>query len=178
MVAAVLRREEEVARLGIDLTGNNPGPENIRGGLSTIEEKSLGAVAKAGTRLFDGFVPMAAPCPRPGLYGMDALSFAPESMTGFVAGGANVIMFTTGAGNSLCSLLAPTIKISGNPKASHRLSEQIDFDAGDILEGRADIDDEAGRLVDLLLSVASGTRTLGEIFMEGDEAFGRMGGSI
>jgi altronate dehydratase large subunit len=178
IAAAVRRREAEVARLGVDLTGKNPGPENIRGGLSTIEEKSLGAIAKAGTRPFDGMIAMAAPCPRPGLYAMDSLSFAPESMTGFVASGANLILFTTGRGNSLCSALAPTIKISGNPKAASRLSEQIDFDASEVLRGSRDLEKEAGRLTELVLAVASGTRTLGEIFMEGDEAFGRTGGSI
>jgi altronate dehydratase large subunit len=178
IVAAVRRREVEVAALGIDLTGNNPGPENIRGGLTTIEEKSLGAIAKSGHRPFVDLVPMAAPCRRPGLHGMDALSFAPESMTGFVSAGANLVLFTTGAGNSLCSLLAPTIKISGNPKTSHRLREQIDFDAGGVVEGWSDLGDESEKLVELMLAVASGSLTLGEVFIEGDESFGRVGGSI
>src|SRR5690606_25696484 len=87
IVGAVLRREGEVAKLGVDLTGNNPGPENLRGGLTTIEEKALGAISKTGTRPVNGLLGMSEAPSGPGLFLMDAPSFAPESMTGFVASG-------------------------------------------------------------------------------------------
>ena len=101
IVAAVKRRESAVAATGVDLTGNNPGAENIRGGLSTIEEKSLGAIAKSGSRPIAGLLGIAEVPSAPGLYVMDAPGFSPESMTGFAAAGAQVMMFTTGAGQQL-----------------------------------------------------------------------------
>jgi altronate dehydratase len=115
------RREAAVAATGFDLTGNNPGAENIRGGLSTIEEKSLGAVAKGGTRPIAGVLAIAEEPRAGGLYLMDAPAFSPESLTGFAASGANVMLFTTGAGNSFCNALAPTIKVSGRPDTVARL---------------------------------------------------------
>ena len=179
IVQAVRQREADIVKLGVDLTGNNPGPENILGGLSTIEEKALGAVTKAGSRQFRDLVPMSAACGAPGLYGMDATSFAPESMTGFVASGANILLFTTGRGNSLCSLITPTIKISANPSAATRLSStQIDFDASSVFKGLEHIEGAAEKLCRLIVEVASGTATCGEIFIEGDEAFARVGASI
>jgi altronate dehydratase large subunit len=178
IVAAVERREAAVAATGFDLTGNNPGAENIRGGLSTIEEKSLGAVAKGGTRPIAGVLAIAEEPRAGGLYLMDAPAFSPESLTGFAASGANVMLFTTGAGNSFCNALAPTIKVSGRPDTVSRLPHQIDFDAGGALAGRREPRELGAALFELVLAVASGERTWGEILREGDEAFARVGGSL
>ena len=175
---AVLSREAAVAAIGEDLLGNNPGEENIRGGLSTIEEKSLGAIAKAGGRPIRSLLELAQPPGAPGLHVMDGPSFSPESMTGFVAGGAQMILFTTGPGNSFCSLLAPTVKISANPQANGRLTEQIDFDAGAIFAGTETVDEAADRLFDAVIEFASGTLTWGEAVGEGAECFARLGGSL
>ena len=112
IVDAVARRERWAAESGEDLTGNNPGAENIRGGLSSIEEKSLGAIAKGGSRPVRGVVPHAAPIPGPGLWVMEGPAFSPPSVTGFVAGGCTMTMFTTGPGNSYCDALAPTVKVT------------------------------------------------------------------
>ena len=163
IVAAVERREAAVAATGFDLTGNNPGAENIRGGLSTIEEKSLGAVAKGGTRPIAGVLAIAEEPRAGGLYLMDAPAFSPESLTGFAASGANVMLFTTGAGNSFCNALAPTIKVSGRPDTVSRLPHQIDFDAGGALAGRREPRELGAALFELVLAVASGERTWGEI---------------
>ena len=178
IVAAVRRRETAVAAAGVDLTGNNPGAENIRGGLSSIEEKSLGAIAKGGTRPIVGLLGVAEPPPGPGVYVMDAPGFSPESMTGFAAAGAQVMLFTTGAGNSYCSAVAPTIKISARPDTVARLPTQIDFDASEVFSGREDIDAAADRLFALLLDVCSGTRTWGEVLGETAESVVRVGGSL
>lgn len=178
IVEAVRRREAEVAATGVDLTGNNPGAENIRGGLSSIEEKSLGAIAKGGTRPIRGIVQLAQSPPGPGLYVMDAPGFSPESMTGFAAAGAQLMLFTTGAGNSFCNALAPTIKISAHPGTGARLPEQIDFDAGSVFAGTEDIGSAGARLFALTLAVASGLRTWGEVLGEGRESFVRTGGSL
>jgi altronate dehydratase large subunit len=178
IVAAVRRREDAVAGVGLDLTGNNPGVENIRGGLSSIEEKSLGAIAKGGSRPIAGVLGVAESPKRAGVYVMDAPGFSPESMTGFAAAGAQVMLFTTGAGNSYCSAVAPTIKISARPDTVARLSTQIDFDASGVFEGRDDPDAAADRLYALLLDVCSGTRTWGELLGESGESIIRVGGSL
>ncbi|MBS7700983.1 MULTISPECIES: UxaA family hydrolase [unclassified Chelatococcus] len=178
VVAAVTRREQEVAALGVDLLYNNPGHENVRGGLSSIEEKSLGAIAKAGERPIRSVLDFAEPPSAPGLHVMDGPGFSPESLTGFAAAGAQIMLFTTGPGNSFCSRLAPTIKISGHPGTVRVLTEQIDFDASPLFRGEKAADAVAAELFDLMLAVASGTATWGEIFGEGDECFARFGGSF
>lgn len=175
---AVLDRECAVAAVGVDLTGNNPGAENIRGGLTTIEEKSLGAIAKTGSRPVQGLLAHAEPPGSPGLFLMDGPSFSPESITGFVAAGAQLVLFTTGAGNSYCSALAPTIKISGRPETARRLQGQIDFDASAVFEGRESLEVAGQRLFRLALEVASGALTWGEVHREGAESFARAHASM
>lgn len=175
---AVARREAYPASLGIDLLGNNPGQENIRGGLSTIEEKSLGAVAKGGSRPIAAVLGHAeAPTGR-GLHVMDGPGYSPQSITGFVAAGAQLVFFTTGPGNSYCSAIAPTIKVSAHPQTPGRLPEQIDFDGSAILSGREEAEAVAARLHTHMLAVASGSATWGEILGEGDEVFVRLGPSL
>lgn len=178
IMASVRDREARVAASGLDLLGNNPGQENIRGGLSTIEEKSLGAIAKGGHHAIEGVLAVAERPARPGLYVMDAPSFSPESMTGFVAAGVQLMLFTTGHGNSFCNLIAPTIKISSHPAATAALREQIDFDGSDVFRGVEDVQDAAQRLLELVVNVASGQLTWGEILDERDEAFVRLGPSF
>ncbi len=176
--AAVERRERMAIAAGLDLTGNNPGPTNVAAGLSTIEEKSLGAITKGGSATIRGVVGIAEAPAGPGLWLMDAPAYAPESVTGLVAAGAQLALFTTGVGNSFVSGLAPTIKISANPATSARLREQLDFDASDVLERRATLDDAAARLLALVRDVASGTLTWGEVLDEGEEVVSRMGPAL
>lgn len=178
IVDAVARREAAVAAAGVDLLGNNPGEENIRGGLSTIEEKSLGGIAKGGTRPIRSVLRLAEAPREAGLHVMDAPGFSPESLTGFAAAGANLMLFTTGAGNSFCNALAPTIKISGHPKAAAALAHQVDFDASAAFAGAEDLDAAAERLFRLVLEAASGTLTWGEVLDETDETFVRLGPSL
>ena len=178
IVAAVRRREQAIAAMGVDLTGNNPGAENIRGGLSSIEEKSLGAIAKGGTRPIAGVLSVAEGPACPGLYVMDAPFFSPESMTGFAAAGTQAMLFTTGAGNSYCSAIAPTLKISARADTVANLAAQIDFDASPAFAGREDLGAAADRLFALLLDVCSGTRTWGELVGETNESVVRIGGSL
>ena len=178
IVEAVRRREAAVAAAGYDLTGNNPGAENIRGGLSSIEEKSLGAIAKGGSRPIAGVLAIAQAPGASGVYVMDGPAFSPDSMTGFAAAGAQVMLFTTGAGNSYVSALAPTVKISARPDTIAHLPAQIDFDASAVFAGREDLDAAAARLFALLVDVCSGTRTWGEVLGEGAESIIRTGGSL
>ena len=175
---AVLRRERAAIAAGVDLLGRNPGPTNIAAGLSTIEEKSLGAIAKGGRAPIRGVVAIADPLPGPGLYLMDAPAYAPESVGGLVASGAQIVLFTTGVGNSFVSGIAPTIKISANPAASARLKEQLDFDASDVFERKASLEHAAARLQQLVLDVASGTLTWGEVLDEGEDVVSRLGPAL
>lgn len=176
--AAVTGREEIAIASGRSLTGNNPGEENIKGGLSTIEEKSLGAIVKSGTSPIAGVLGVAEVPPGPGLYLMDGPSFSPDSMTGFAAAGATLMLFTTGPGNSFASAIAPTIKVSAHPETVTRLPTQIDFDASPALGGGETVDSCSERLVDAILDVADGTLTLGEIVGEGLEVPTRIRGSL
>jgi altronate dehydratase large subunit len=178
LTEAVLRRERDLTAANVDLTGNNPGAENIRGGLSTIEEKSLGAIAKTGDRPIAGLLAMGEPPDRPGLFLMDGPSFSPESLTGFAAAGAQLMMFTTGAGNSFCNALAPTIKITGRPDTAARLGDQIDFDASPVFAGRESLEAASRRLSRLVVEIASGALTWGEAHGEGAETFVRIGASM
>ena len=175
---AVARRERGAVAAGMDLLGNNPGPTNVAAGLSTIEEKSLGGIAKGGRSPILGLVDTAEAPPGPGLYVMDAPAYAPESVTGFVAAGTQIVLFTTGVGNSYVSSLAPTIKVSGNPVAAARLRQQLDFDASAVFERRETLDVAAARLHALVLEVASGTSTWGEILDEGEEVVSRLGPAL
>lgn len=175
---AVTRREHAAVAAGMDLLGNNPGPTNVAAGLTTIEEKSLGGIAKGGHSPIRGVIGIAESPPGRGLYLMDAPAYAPESVTGLVAAGAQLVLFTTGVGNSFVSALAPTIKISGNPVASARLREQLDFDASPVFERREALEAAATRLQTLLLEVASGTLTWGEILDEGEEVISRLGPAL
>jgi altronate dehydratase large subunit len=175
---AVLKRERESVAAGMDLLGNNPGPTNIAAGLSTIEEKSLGAIAKGGRSPIRGVVAIAEPLPGPGLYLMDAPAYAPESVGGLVASGAQIVLFTTGVGNSFVSGIAPTIKISANPISTRRLCEQLDFDASGVFERKASLAEATARLQDVVLDVASGTLTWGEVLDEGEDVVSRLGPAL
>lgn len=176
--AAVRRREDAAVAAGIDLLGENPGPTNIEAGLSTLEEKALGTIAKGGSRPIQGVLGIAEAPPGPGLWLMDAPAYAPESLTGMVAAGAQLVLFTTGAGNSFVNSIAPTIKISANPDTVVRLDCQIDFAAADVFEGRRTLADAVPDLVTLTLEVASGTRTFGEVLGEGEEVISRLGAAL
>jgi altronate dehydratase large subunit len=138
LLRAVARRDEIAKEQGTDLLGANPTADNIAGGLSTIEEKSLGALAKSGTRRIEGLLDYAEGPPRPGLWMMDAPSAAVENITALTAGGCQVIMFVTGSGNPIGHPLAPTIKICANPRAAQRMAEHIDVDLSAALLGKLD----------------------------------------
>jgi altronate dehydratase large subunit len=176
--AAVAAREKTAIAAGIDLMGNNPSPTNIAAGLSSIEEKSLGNIAKSGSGPIEGVIAYGAAPPAPGLWVMDAPAYAPESVTGFVAAGAQLILFTTGVGNSYVSLMAPTLKLSANPAACGALGEQLDFDASAAFAGRESAAVAADKLQRRMLDIASGQATWGEVLKEGDEVVSRFGPAL
>ncbi len=175
---SVMARERAVRDAGADIRAQNPGPQNVAGGLSTIEEKALGAVAKGGSQPISGLLAAGERPSGSGLYLMDTPYFSPESITSMVASGAQLVLFTTGAGNSYCSLVAPTLKMSAHPQTCQRLSEQIDIAAADVTTGHATLEDAAARALRQLLDVAAGSLTFGEIVGEGSEVISRLGASM
>lgn len=178
LVAAVLRREMLAVSQDIDLLGNNPNPTNVASGLSTIEEKSLGSIAKSGSHPINGVVAIGEPLPASGLYAMDAPAASPESISGFVASGAQLLLFSTGVGNSYVSSLAPTIKLSANPVAARTLEHQLDYDASGVFAGTQTMEDACDALMEVVLDVASGMLTWGEVLDEGDEVISRIGEAL
>ena len=154
---------------GADLN-NNPSPGNKAGGLTTIYEKSLGALAKAGSSPLTDVVGFGEQVHGPGLVFMDTPGFDPVCTTGLVAGGANVLVFTTGRGSVLGLKPTPCVKLATNTPMFERMRDDMDIDAGTILDGEPVL--AAGhRLFDLILGVASGQATKSEASGIGEEEF-------
>ena len=171
--AAVRRIEDETRRRGVDIRGANPVPDNIRGGITTIEEKSLGAIIKGGTSQIQGVLEYATRADGTGLYLMDTAAPAAESMTGLAAGGAQMIIFTTGQMNIMGCSVSPTLKITGNPRTAQRLSDNVDVDVSRMLEGEP-IEEAGARLFRQMLRTASGRFTKAEALGDEDIAISRI----
>jgi altronate hydrolase len=149
---------------------NNPSPGNKAGGLTTIYEKSLGALAKAGTSPMVDVVDYAQRVDTPGFVFMDTPGYDPTCTTGLVAGGANVLVFTTGRGSVLGLKPTPCIKFATNTPMYERMIDDMDLDAGSILDGEP-IETVGRRLFDMILDVASGRATKSERVGIGEEEF-------
>jgi altronate dehydratase large subunit len=163
LLRVISRVEAEAVAFGLDIRGTQPSPGNIRGGLTTIEEKSLGATHKAGerTRLED-VVPYAAAITARGLTVMDTPGLDVESVTGMVAGGAQVVLFTTGLGTPTGNPIAPVVKITGNRRTAETMADNIDIDVSRVLSSQEPLDAAADRLFDQMLAVCSGRETAAE----------------
>jgi altronate dehydratase large subunit len=175
---AVLRLEQEAIARGMDIRGTNPTPDNIRGGLSTIEEKALGAMAKSGTRPLRGVLTYGQAPTRAGLHFMDAPAPAVENLTAFAAAGCQLIFFGTGVGNPIGNMVTPTVKVSGNVNTLRTMPENIDFDASSILESGARVVDVGDSLYGYAIEVASGTRTSAELLDVRETAISRFAPTI
>lgn len=149
---------------------NNPSPGNKAGGLTTIYEKSLGALAKGGTSPLVDVVGYAERVDTPGLVFMDTPGYDPPCTTGLIAGGANVLVFTTGRGSVLGLKPTPCIKLATNTPMYERMLDDMDMDAGTILEGEP-VESVGRRLFDLIVDVAGGTKTKSELLGVGEEEF-------
>ena len=152
--------EEYAARDGANLD-NNPSPGNQAGGITTILEKSLGAVAKAGITPLNAVVDYAESITAPGLTFMDSPGYDPCSATGQIAGGAHLILFTTGRGSAYGSIPAPTVKLSSNSALARSMSDEIDIDCSGILHG-VSLSEMGSQVFDLILMAASGQKTASE----------------
>ncbi len=155
------RKLKEEAK--VDFRTAQPSPGNIAGGLTTIEEKSLGAVKKSGSAPVSGVLKFAEIPKNKGHFLMNTPGFDVESVSGMVAGGSNIVLFTTGRGTPVGNPISPVIKITGNADTYKVMKDFIDFDASKIMEGTETIDEMAEKLKKLVLEVASGKLTKAEI---------------
>ncbi len=141
---------------------DNPSPGNKEGGLTNILEKSLGAVAKAGTSPLTAAVDYAERVSTPGFVFMNTPGYDPVSLTGLAAGGANLIAFTTGRGSAIGFPTIPVIKIASNSSMYRRMTDNMDLNAGRIADGEAAVPQVGREIFDFVLKVASGERTCAE----------------
>lgn len=150
---------------------NNPSPGNKAGGLTTILEKSLGAVAKAGTSNLSDVFEYAQPVTSKGFVFMDTPGYDPVSATGQVAGGANLICFTTGRGSVYGCKPAPSIKLATNSALYERMTEDMDVNCGPIIDGSVSVQEKGREIFELILRVASGEATKSEALGMGNDEF-------
>lgn len=175
MVKAV---EEDAVRMGVDLRGTQPSPGNIVGGLTSIEEKSLGCLRKAGAGTVQDTLKYAEKPSGKGLYVMDTPGQDVESITGMVAGGCQLVVFTTGRGTPVGCPIAPVIKITGNPRTYISMEENMDINAGTVVEGKESVAEVGQRIFDLMAAAAGGKPVKAELLKHYEFAVTRIGPSI
>ena len=162
---------EDHARRHDATIDNNPSYGNKEGGLTTIYEKSLGAVAKGGQSPLAAVYHYAEPVTTTGFCFMDTPGYDPVSMTGLVCGGCNIGVFTTGRGSVYGCKPSPCIKVATNTLLYNWMQEDMDINAGTILDGVETVEQVGRRIFEKIISVASGERTRSELAGIGDEEF-------
>lgn len=158
----VERMEAKAKAMGVDMRGSQPTGGNIRGGLTSIEEKSLGAIVKGGSRPLQDVLEYGEQPSGSGLYFMDSPGMEIVYLTGPAAGGVQVLLFSTGLGAPQGFPLYPVIKICGNERTGSHLTEHIDVDVSTILRGEETIEEAGNRLFTELVTVISGKKTKAE----------------
>jgi len=167
----LLRWWENYAAKDGETLDNNPSPGNKAGGLTTILEKSLGAAAKGGNSNLVEVYRYAEPVTKSGFVFMDTPGYDPVSVTGQVAGGANMICFTTGRGSCFGCKPAPSLKLATNTPMYNRMAEDMDINCGEVLDGAASVEEMGERIFKLILETASGQRSKSELLGYGEDEF-------
>ena len=170
LLARIRWWEQHCERMDAEMD-NNPSAGNKAGGLTTILEKSLGAIAKSGTTNLVDVYEYADPVTAKGLVFMDTPGYDPVSATGQVAGGANLICFTTGRGSAYGCAPSPSLKLSTNTELWRKQEDDIDINCGEVIDGTASIDAMGERIFQLMLRTASGTKTKSEVHGYGQNEF-------
>jgi altronate hydrolase len=170
LVARIEWWEAHCASQGAEIN-NNPSPGNKAGGLTTVLEKSLGGIAKAGSTNLNEVYEYAQPVKARGLVFMDTPGYDPVSATGQVAGGANLICFTTGRGSAYGCAPSPSLKLATNTALMQRQSDDMDLNCGEVLDGTCSIQDLGEMLFQMMLDTASGRRSRSEIHGYGQNEF-------
>ena len=174
----VKRTEMRVLKLGLDIGKANPAPGNYEGGITTLEEKSLGCVMKGGSGKVMEVLEYAESPTKRGLVLMDTPGHDAESMTGLIAGGTQIIAFTTGRGNPMGTPIAPVIKIATNSHMYSRMKDNMDLNAGEVITGEMGVEEMGEKIFREVLRVASGKRTKNEILGHREFAINRLGPSF
>ena len=169
-LVAIIRWWQEYCAKNGGSMDNNPSPGNKAGGLTTILEKSLGAAAKGGTTTLNAVYRYAEPVTEKGFVYMDTPGYDPVAATGQVAGGCNVLCFTTGRGSAYGCKPTPSIKLATNHAVYHRMRDDMDIDCGDILDG-VSVEAKGQEIFDTILRVASGEKSKSELLGYGDNEF-------
>jgi altronate dehydratase large subunit len=172
------RFEKEIERMGADMRGGNPSPGNIAGGLSTIEEKSLGCISKCGTSPIKGIIEYAESIPEQGLYFMDSPGNDIECVTGMAAGGVHIVCFTTGRGTPTGSAIVPVIKITGNGRMFEKMEDNMDVDVSGMLSGVLTMEEAGKRIWQEVQEVANGKLTKAEVLGHHEFSINRIGPSL
>ena len=158
----VHRYEESVSVHGFDCREGNPSPGNMAGGLTTLEEKSLGCIHKGGHRPICAVYDYAKQISDHGLVIMDTPGNDPSSVAGMIAGGAQIILFSTGRGTPTGHAIVPVIKITGNRPTYQNMKDNLDFDASPVIYGPETLDQMTDKLMDLMLEVINGRQSKAE----------------
>ncbi|MBP7110005.1 MAG: UxaA family hydrolase [Firmicutes bacterium] len=174
LIGIVAATERRAKAMGADLRGTQPTPGNIRGGISTIEEKSLGCILKAGRSPLIGVLKYGEPVTygKNGLYMMDTPGQDVDSMTGMLAGGAQIVVFTTGLGTPTGTPIAPVIKVTANAATYRMMQEDTDLDLSPVMDGSIGLREAGETIFDEILSVSRGKLTKSEL--NGHREFGIM----
>ena len=178
ILSAVARCEDRAIAAGQNIREGNPAPGNIAGGITTLEEKSLGCIYKAGTSPLEKVVTYASQPAKKGLVYMDTPAHDIEQLTGMVAGGAQIVLFTTGRGTPAGSPIAPVIKITGNRQTYLKMKDNVDIDVSKILQGKETIPEAGKRIFGGMISVASGKLTKAEKLGQRDFSISQMNPNI
>ena len=171
----ISRCEKAAIAMGVDMRGGQPTPGNIEGGLSSIEEKSLGCVYKAGTKPLQDVIDYAMPVRKKGLVWMDTPGQDIEQITGMVAGGCQIVVFTTGRGTCCGSPIVPTLKVATNSAIFEKMQDNMDINAGTIITGKETIEQVGRRIFDEIIRIASGKLVKAEVLGFNDFAIKRIG---
>ena len=174
----IKRTERRALSLGVDIGKANPAPGNYEGGITTLEEKSLGCVMKGGTGKVMEVLEYAETPTERGLVLMDTPGHDAESMTGLIAGGTQIIAFTTGRGNPLGSPIAPVIKIASNSFLYSKMKDNMDINAGEIIAGNKTVQEIGEKIFHEVMRVANGKLTKSEIWGHREFAINRIGPSF
>jgi altronate dehydratase large subunit len=160
----VERRENQLKSVGEDLRSGQPSPGNRAGGLSTIEEKSLGCIHKGGTRPVVEVVDYAKEPKMKGLVIMDTPGYDVLSVTAKVAGGCQLVLFTTGRGNPIGNPIAPVLKITANRDTFIKMRDNIDLDFSEVLDGGTSLEEAGKEMLEEVIRIANGKRTKAEVY--------------